>query len=334
MEHPWRNADWDSVRVFLAAAEAGSFRKAADALGVGINTVRRVVERLEDQVGFRLLYREAEGIKLTPEGRRIIVAARDVEASVNDMWRVATASAKSMAGPIRLAITEGLGTFWLTPRLIEFIEGGDGNNRIELQCAMRSVDVMRLEADISIQLVAPKNPDLIAKRLGYLHLIPFASPEYLARHGRPKLVSDLVSHRVVEQQTDQLSGYGLERLFGEELARRMVAFRTNFSSAHYWAIAKGGGIGLMPNYAPLIGGRVEHVDLGMVFRVEIWMASHPEMIKSPRHRAFADWLIECFDVKAFPWFGGTFMTPAEIKSSFDQSKLAGYFSGFVATSAG
>jgi DNA-binding transcriptional LysR family regulator len=328
VEHPWRNVDWDSVRVLLAVAEAGSFRKAADELGIAINTARRIVLRLEDQVGFPLLYRVAEGVSLTPEGRRVIVDARDVEASVNNMWRIASAAASMASGPIRLAITEGLGTFWLIPRLVEFLEGAD--SRVDLQCAMRSVDVMRLEADFSIQLVRPTNPELIVKRLGYLHLIPFGSREYLERYGRPTTAADLVNHRIVEQQTDQLSGYGLERVFGPELARRMVSLKTNFSSAHYWAVMKGGGLGLLPNYAPLIGGRVDHVDIGLVFRPEIWLSTHPEMLKSPRHKAFHDWLIACFDNAEFPWFGERLMTPPEIGASFDRAKLANYFSGFVA----
>ena len=50
-----------------------------------------------------------------------------------------------VAGPIRLAITEGLGSFWLTPRIVDYMNDTGAQNRIELQCAMRSVDVLRME---------------------------------------------------------------------------------------------------------------------------------------------------------------------------------------------
>ncbi|MDP3522959.1 MAG: LysR family transcriptional regulator, partial [Hoeflea sp.] len=246
MEHQWRNADWNSIRVFLAVARLLSFRKAAEELGISVNTARRTISRLEDQLGYPLLFRESEGARLTDEGRRVVLAAREVENSVSDMWRVAALAEREASGPIRLAITEGLGSFWLTPRIVDYINETGGQNRIELQCAMRSVDVLRMEADISVQLEKPNRPELKVKRLGYLHLKPFASTSYLEKFGRPKSVADMVNHRVVEQQTDQLRGYGLDRIFGPQIADRMVRMKTNFSSAHYWAIAKGAGIGLMP----------------------------------------------------------------------------------------
>lgn len=332
MEHPWRNADWNSIRIFLATARLCSFRKAAEELGMSINTVRRTISRIEDQLGYPLLFRESEGVRLTDEGRRVVVAAREVENSVSDMWRVASMAEREATGPIRLAITEGLGSFWLTPRIVDYMNDTGAQNRVELQCAMRSVDVLRMEADISVQLETPKRPELKVKRLGYLHLTPFASASYLEQFGRPKSVAELVGHRVVEQQTDQLNGYGLDKIFGAAIADRMVRLKTNFSSAHYWAITKGAGIGLMPNYARAIGGDVEHVDLGFDFRVEIWLATHPEVAKSTRHRTFIDFLTESFDDRKYPWFGPDTMTPAEIETQFSREDLRSYFEGFTARS--
>jgi DNA-binding transcriptional LysR family regulator len=94
-------------------------------------------------------------VRLTDEGRRVVLAARDVENSVSDMWRVAAMAEREANGPIRLAITEGLGSFWLTPRIVDYMNETGAQNRIELQCAMRSVDVLRMEADISVQLERP-----------------------------------------------------------------------------------------------------------------------------------------------------------------------------------
>ncbi|MBU4530026.1 MAG: LysR family transcriptional regulator [Hoeflea sp.] len=330
MEHQWRNADWNSIRVFLAVARLLSFRKAAEELGISVNTARRTISRLEDQLGYPLLFRESEGARLTDEGRRVVLAARDVESSVSDMWRVAALAEREASGPIRLAITEGLGSFWLTPRIVDYINDTGGQNRIELQCAMRSVDVLRMEADISVQLEKPNRPELKAKRLGYLHLKPFASTSYLEKFGRPKGVADMVNHRVVEQQTDQLRGYELDKIFGPQIADRMVRMKTNFSSAHYWAIAKGAGIGLMPSYARAIGGDVEHIDLGFDFRVEIWLATHPEVAKSARHRGFIDFLTDSFDERKFPWFGPDSLSPEEIEAQFSRQDLKSYFEGFTA----
>ncbi|MFX3679918.1 MAG: LysR family transcriptional regulator [Hyphomicrobiales bacterium] len=333
MEHPWLHADWNNIRAFTVVARQNSLRAAAIELGLSVNTVRRMIDRLEDQISCRLINRDVYGVSLTNEGRRFANAAADVERSMSDLWRVAEHASETMHGPIRLAITEGLGTFWLTPRLVAFIDEIAQLSRIELQCAMRSVDVLRLEADISVQLTEPTAPDLIRKQLGWLHLVPFASRGYLDRFGTPSDVQDLVNHRVVEQETDQLEGYGLDDLFGAETASRIVRLKTNFSSAHYWAISKGAGIGLLPNYAIAIGGDVEPVDLGFVYRVPIWMACHPEAVKTARHRAFLDWLYESFSSQTFPWFGPEYLSPADIADRFKGSALLEYFDGFTPRSA-
>lgn len=330
MEHLINNVDWNSIRTLLAVAETKSFRKTAERTGQAINTVRRIISRLEDQLGFTLLNREADGVHLTPEGRRMVGAARDVELSMQDMLKTAMATRHTSEGAIRLAITEGLGTFWLTPRIADYLETAPQKQRIELQCAMRSVDVMRLEADISIQLVKPDRPELIVKRLGYLHLVPFASPLYIKRFGKPTSFKDLAHHRVVEQETDQLEDYKLDKIFGTEIANRMVRLKTNFSSAHYWAIAKGAGIGVMPNYAKAIGGDVEYVDFDLKYRTGIWLATHPDLVRSVRHRQFIDFLTDSFDPIKYPWFGEELMTPDEIEQEFSREDLSAYFEGFTA----
>lgn len=333
MASTWSNLDWNLIRIFVVTAECGSFKKASVLLSTSINTVRRDVERLEDQIGCALFFRQPNGVRLTAEGRRIIASARDVEKSVRDLWRLASTSTTSAAGPIRLAITEGLGTFWLIPQLKSYLDQVAGLNRVELQCAMRSVDVLRLEADISIQFDEPKNPDLVRRKLGTLHLVPWAGFDYQERFGLPQTLLELAQHRIVEQETDQLQNYGLDALFGPGAAERMVALKTNFSSAHYWAVSKGIGIGMLPSYAALIGGQVTPLNLpGLKLSPTIWLACHPEVTKSARHRRFIDWLADCFDPVKYPWFRDDFIDPASLDASFDRAHLRDYFDGFVASS--
>ena len=334
MAHLLEKLDWSMLRHFVDVADAGSFLKAAGKSGMALNTLRRSIDRLEDQLGFRVFIRTTYGVRLTHEGRRLVVAARDMSKSFDDVIRVAAGAAGSMSGPVRLAVTEGLGTYWLVPQLVRFVDahaGQSGHTRVELQCAMRSVDIMRLEADISIQLEEPNNPDLIKRQIGWLHLTSFASPEYLDRFGRPKMLVEIAAHRIVAQETQQLGQYNLDQIFGPGAQERMALITTNFSSAHYWAVAKGGGIGVLPSYARLVGARLEYVDVGYAMRVPIWMAIHPELQKSARHRRFLDWLAEVFSAERYPWFGQKYIDPIALEQRYDQTKLADYFTGFVPT---
>lgn len=330
MEHHLHNLDWDAVKVILAVADRQSFRQAAQDLGRSVNKLRSAVDRLEDQFGFSLFHRHVDGAKLTVEGRRVVSAARQVERSMVDMMRVAHSAADTMKGPVRLAVTEGIGTFWLVPQLVDFLAGPGRDIQVTLQCALQAVDVLRLEADISIQTVEPSDFDVVKRRIGRVHMTLFAGRAYAERHGLPTSLEDLASHRIIEQEMDQFAGYGLDQIYTSEIAERLVALRTNFASAHYWAIAKGAGIGMLPNYAAAIGGDLVPIDLGLRIPVDLWLAVHPEMVKTARHRAVVEWLNGCFDAQAYPWFGEHFMSPDEIASFLTVSpRLASYFSGFT-----
>ena len=102
MGHLLEKLDWTDVRYFVVVADAGSFLKAATMAGIAINTLRRSIDRLEDQLGYALFVRSGEGARLTHEGRRLVVAARDMEKSFADVVRVASAAANSLAGPVRV----------------------------------------------------------------------------------------------------------------------------------------------------------------------------------------------------------------------------------------
>lgn len=332
-EHMINRMDWNAVQTFLVVARRKSFRAAAAELGVSVNKVRREIERLEDQLGFRFYIRGVTGLTFTQEGQALVRSASRVENAVFDLFRSAASASQETPAPIKLAVTEGIGTFWLIPRIVEHIENSSEGGGIDLRCAMHSADVLRLEADISIQLTRPTAPDLIARRIGYLHMVPFASPAYVAEHGAPRTVNEAIHHRIVEQATEQLGGYGLDRIFSPEIERRIVKLRTNFSSAHYWAIAKGAGIGLLPTYAMAIGADVVPIDIPMDYRVEIWLSVHPDLMRSVRHRVFVDWLVSSFDAQRYPWFSEKYIPAAEIARLYPQNDLRQLFAGFLARAA-
>ena len=103
---------------------------------------------------------------------------------------------------MKLASTEGLGTFWLAPRLAEF-RRTHPNLLVDLRCAMRPVDMLRLEADAGVQLVRPGEADLKVVKLGRLHVMPYAAASYVETYGVPDSVEALSRHRLVLQIADQ-----------------------------------------------------------------------------------------------------------------------------------
>src|SRR6202158_5141736 len=105
-----------------------------------------------------------------------------MEAASFDLLRASDSVTNTLSGEVRVAVTEGLGTFWLAPRLVEFQQSFP-NILIDLYCAMRSADVSRYEADIAIHLSRPAAPDVKLVRLGRMHLMFFARPKYIDTFG-------------------------------------------------------------------------------------------------------------------------------------------------------
>jgi len=112
--------DWENIHTFLEVVRRGSFRSASDHLGLSINVLRRRISDLEHQLGVTLLTRHVDGVRTTAEGAEILTAAQKMELASFGLIRARDRSNPALDGEVKLAVTEGLGTFWLAPRLIEF----------------------------------------------------------------------------------------------------------------------------------------------------------------------------------------------------------------------
>src|SRR4030088_905753 len=194
--------DWDAARVFLEVVRCGSFRSAAERLDLSINVVRRRIDEFERQIGATLFTRDVHGTRLTDEGSLVVSAVERMEAASFDLLRASKSVTHTLSGEVRVAVTEGLGTFWLAPRLVEFQQSFP-NILVDLHCAMRSADVSRDEADVAIHLSRPAALDVKLVRLGRMHLMLFASQKYIETYGTPKTSDELVKHRLVMQVADQ-----------------------------------------------------------------------------------------------------------------------------------
>jgi DNA-binding transcriptional LysR family regulator len=321
--------DWQDLRLFLELDRRGSFRAAAGVVGLSINTLRRRIDDLEAQLGVTLLTRHAAGIRLTTEGEAILAATRAMEAAAFSVMRARDAASASPAGEVRIAVTEGLGTFWLAPRLVEF-QRANPRLVVDLRCTMDPADVGRLEADVAIQLVRPVNPDLKVVKLGRLHVMAFAAPSYLEIYGVPKSVEDAARHRIVLQvasQTVSMAEY--DRHTPGMPQAGYVTLKTNVSSAHYWAVANGAGIGWLPTYAAAIGARLVPIEGLVQVGLDIWLTYHPDAERIDRVRQAIDWIRGSFNPAHYPWFRDGFIHPRDLPASLKNGPMRELFAGFA-----
>jgi len=330
--------DWEGTRIFLETVRHGSFRSASDALGISLGALKRRFDEFEQNCGVTVVTRDTFGIRLTEEGKRLYAAAEKMEAAHFDVVRARDLSEGSVEGRVKLAITEGLGTFWIAPRLIEF-QRAFPKLMIDMHCDMSPPDILRLEADIGVQIVRPVNKDMIVTKIGRIHAMPFASPSYVKTYGMPRTVKEFAKHRIVLQMSPNIpSEVAFQEIFPGAPVESMVVFRSNVSSAHYWSIAKGAGIGVLPTYANAMGAPVIPIDIYdegnpekiLRFHSDIWLTYHPDGKRIPRVDRLIQWLREAFAAKLYPWFGDDFVHPNDLPLSVEGLPLLNLFAGFSA----
>lgn len=301
---------WDDLRVFVVVARTLSFRKAATTLRTSTSTVVRRIERLESVFEFRLFDRLSDGLGLTEKGRRVYQTAQDMERASYSL-RAHLDQDLNLRGLVRCSVTEGLGTSWILPQLLQFTRTHPATI-IDLRCAMEVADVMRMETDVAVQLEKPSRPDAKSVRLGRLHIYPFASRQYIDTYGMPTRLDQVRQHRLVHQKAAQVEDDAYARMLNLTSVEGIVALRTNTSTALGYAIELGLGIGPLPTYIVGLGSDLIPVDIGLRHQVDIWMTYHPDARALRRVSIFIDWLKTLFDSKRYPWFADEFIHPREL----------------------
>jgi DNA-binding transcriptional LysR family regulator len=326
--NPGGLSDWDAARIFIEVVRSGSFRSAAERLSLSINAVRRRIDDFERQIGATLFTRDVHGTHLTDEGALVVSAVERMEAATFDVMRASDTLTSALTGEVRVAVTEGLGTFWLAPRLVEFQQAYP-HILVDLHCAMRSADVSRHEADVAIHLSRPSALDIKLVRLGSMHLMFWAAEKYIEKHGAPRNAAELIKHRLVLQFADQIAAKEtFESFFPGVAERDLLVMKTNVSSANYWAVANGAGIGVFPSYAIALGGKLVPLEVELNRPLDIWLSYHPGSGRIPRVRHMIDWLIEAFNPARFPWFKEEFVHPRDFKEVYMGEPLTQLFGGF------
>lgn len=294
--------DWDKLRIFHAAAEAGSFTHAGDKLGMSQSAVSRQVSALEEDLGLKLFIRHARGLVLTEVGEQLFRTAhrmswelQSVEAQMSEARDVPT-------GPLLVTTTVGFGSTWLTARIHEFISLYP---TIQLEIKLNDADELNLamrEADVAIRLHRPNQSEMIQRKLFTVHFHLFASKNYIEKHGTPTSVADLDDHRIIsfgEPAPAYLSEVNfLETLGREDGSPRHPALRVNAIFGMVQACRQDIGIAMLPDYIieeePNLVRLLDELTLP---ELDAYFVYPPALRNSKRVGVFRDFLV----AKAKEW---------------------------------
>jgi DNA-binding transcriptional LysR family regulator len=323
---------WDDINLIASVAVFDSLRQAAKALGMNASTLVRHMERLEMALGTMIFDRHPQGFVLNEAGLVVADIARDMQRQFYRLHDVASKD-QNPSGQVRIAITEGLGTFWVAPRIPGFSAEHPGM-LINLESSMELRNPLRNEADIAIQFKKPENPDLVVARLCHMHIYPFASLGYIENHGMPVSGHSVRDHRIVIQETSQFSNDVIDAFLRARKMQSSIAFVTNSSIAHLYAVERGMGIGGLPTFSMAMGAALVPIDINLQHTTEIWISYRRDMRRLKRVAVVIEWLRQIFSPQRYPWFSPRFMHPADVmrivnktmnrESYFDSSSVLNF----------
>lgn len=287
--------DWDKLRIFHAAADAGSFTHAGEALGLSQSAVSRQVSALEQDLQVPLFHRHARGLILTEQGEMLYRTVRDVVFKLENAQARLADSKERPGGELRVTTTLGIGTNWLTPRLGEFLELYP-DIKLTVLLVDGELDLAMREADVAIRVREPVQADLIRRRIFTMHFHAYASPTYLKRHGEPKSLSELDSHRIITygaRAQTYLGNINYLHFAGREAKDpRPSTLTINNISALRRAVENGIGIAVLPDYLALSEtGLVRILPQAEMPELDCYLVYPEEMKNVARVRVFCDFLV-------------------------------------------
>jgi len=289
--------DWNDLRYLLAVARAGSTLAAAKALGTSQSTVHRRLTELEERLGRPLVKRHATGYRLTEHGEHLLPYAERVEEAMAAFERQSLASDKDLSGTVRVTCSSTLAHRLANSPLIDTFHARYPGLRVELVITDRLLDLSKGEADIAIRLGEPQDGALIGRKIAKVPWAVYASHSYVERHGRPECPQD-IEHHVVIAYDGEIADYTAARWLRSVAPHARVAARCENWPGYIFAVKSGAGLGPLPvHHGDRERELIRLFDTDPELVSYFWLLMHPDMRRTPRVRAFFDFVIA--ELKAF-----------------------------------
>lgn len=238
-----RREELGDLYAFMIVAKEESFTRAAVQLGTSQSALSHTIRRLETELGVRLLTRTTRRVAATDAGERLLKtlgpALDDISTELSSVRELRD----KPAGKIRITTAEHAANTVLWPALRKFLPAYP-DIQVELSLDSGLTDIVAERFDAGVRLGESIAKDMVAVRIGPdLRMVVVASPDYLARHGRPRTPQDLASHQCINLRLS--SGlYAWELQKGRRELKVRVDGQLIFNDTAMIASAAAAGFGL------------------------------------------------------------------------------------------
>lgn len=307
---PMDRLDWEALRVFRVVAETSSMSAAAARLGESPPTISRKIDELERALGTQVFTRSTRGVSLTTAGQQVLRHVHFMAEAAETLRRETSSPGEVVSGTITLGTGDGLGPYWIAPRLAQF-HAEQPRVQVRLMVKEGVIDLEAGEVDVAITFTDPRHSDVIAHKLGVQHYVGFASKDYIAKYGKPESLFEYHKHRCIlhTSYVNQVEHWAPRMV---EL-RKMVDFAliTNSGTAITESCARGGGIGILPSYMATLDNRLVALELPEIAPIRFWITYTERARRLPQGKALIDWLRRLFESQDAIWFADQFVHPRD-----------------------
>lgn len=249
--------DLNLVSVFLAVADAGSFRAAADRIGVTRPAVSQAIRRLEDRLGVALVQRTTRSVSLTEAGAQLYRRVAPAIAEVGTALDAARDREAKPTGLLRLAVSSIAERFISGPLLAGFSEAHPGV-QLDVTVTDEEFDIVAEGYDAGVRLGEVIEQDMIAVPVsGDQRQLVVAAPSYLERFGAPSHPTELPRHACIGwRPAPEVAPYRWE--FEEDGREFDVAVNPRITTNDMWLMIRtacaGGGLtfGMEETFRPYL----------------------------------------------------------------------------------
>jgi DNA-binding transcriptional LysR family regulator len=290
-----------AMRVFMRVAEAGTFTKAADSMGIPKPTVTKLIQSLESHLRVKLLNRTTRRVTVTPDGAAYYENIARLLAQMDELESSLAEAQASPKGKLRVDVSGAAASLILIPALPQF-HALYPDIQIELGVTDRPVDLISDNVDCVIRGGALTDLSLVARRVATFGFVTCATPAYLKAHGMPKdphaLKSGFPVTSYFSTRTGRITPLHYEK-DGEVIEIEcQPVLAVNESNAH---VAAGlSGLGLMQTVSFMVKPHIESGAMQVVLAdwqqptVPVHVVYPPNRHLSAKLRVFVDWVAALF----------------------------------------
>lgn len=249
------------LTLFVHVADAGSFNKAAQLVGLSTPALSKRISKLEENLGVQLIYRTTRRLSLTEAGENLYIHAKNIEGQVNDAIASVSSVSQGITGTIKMSVPTISGELLLAEAIAEFCQKYP-NITVDMRLENDFVNLVEEGLDLAIRTGKLEDSSLIAKPLIQSNWVVCCSPGYIEKYGAPETLDALKDHNCMAY-TYQAQGSFDWRFTskGEDVSVRIGgSFTTNNAQALRKAALAGFGIAYVPKccvHEDLMAGSLE-----------------------------------------------------------------------------